>query len=165
MDPWHDPESAFPWTARMSLWCCFEISTCFRKPYGCYRCQRPFNSSAKGFFFPSKYSLVPKQKYSWNLHPQLCDAGNEEAITWMLHSTASQITSRGEALFIPAGSDPCQLSQDLHIHLDTRKLHWCFTHYLICNWKNPEPSRANHTGVLDCKMTCECWLKYCLKLA
>lgn len=110
----------------------------------------------KAFFFPSKYSLVPKQKYSWNLHPQLCDAGNEEAITWMLHSTASQITSRGEALFIPAGSDPCQLSQDLHIHLDTRKLHWCFTHYLICNWKNPEPSRANHTGVLDCKMTCEC---------
>lgn len=53
MDPWHDPESASAWTARMrlSLWYCFWISTCFHKPYGCYRCQRPFNSSAKGFFF------------------------------------------------------------------------------------------------------------------
>lgn len=107
MDSWHDPESAFPWIARMSLslWCCFEISTCFHKPYGCYRCQRPFNSSAKGLgFFPSKCSLVPKQKYSWNLNLHLCDAGNEEAITWMLHFTVSQITSSGEAQFIPAVS-------------------------------------------------------------
>lgn len=107
MDPWHDPESAFPSTARMSLslWCCFEISTCFHKPYACYRCQRPFNSSAKVFFFPpSKCSLVPQQKYSWSLNPHLPDAGNEKAFTWMLHFTVSQITSRGEAQFIPGCS-------------------------------------------------------------
>lgn len=68
----------------------------------------------KAFFFPSKCSLEPKQKYSWNLNPHLCDAGNEEALTWILHFTVSQIMSRGEALLVPAGSDPCQLSQDLH---------------------------------------------------
>lgn len=148
MDSWHDQESAFLWTARMSLslWCCFEISTCFHKPYGCYRCQRPLNSSAKGLgFFPSKCSLVPKQKYSWNFDLHLCDAGNEEAITRMLHFTVSQITSRGEAQFIPGCSQPCQLSQDLHVPLDTRKLHWCFTHCLIC--KSPGPIRANNTGI------------------
>lgn len=89
----------------LSLWCCFEISTCFHKPYGCYRCQRPLNSSAKGLgFFPSKCSLVPKQKYSWNfdLHP--CDAGNEEAITRMLHFTVSQITGERLSSFLDAVS-------------------------------------------------------------
>lgn len=73
-------------------------------------------------FFPSKCSLIPKQKYSWNLNPHLRDAGNKEAITWMLHFTVSQITSRGKAQFTPGCRHPCQLSQHLHIHLDTRKL-------------------------------------------
>lgn len=88
----------------------------------------------KVFFSPpSKCSLVPKQKYSWNLNPHLRDAGNERAFTWMLHFTISQITSREEAQFIPGCSLTYQLSLDLHIHFDARKLHWCFIHYLICN--------------------------------
>lgn len=85
MDHWFDPGSSFHWTARMrlSLWWCFEISSCFNKPCGCYRCQKPFNSYAKGFF-SSKHSPTSKQKYLWNLNLNLHDAEIQEDITWMV---------------------------------------------------------------------------------
>lgn len=63
MDHWLDPESSSPWTAsmRLNLQGCFEISSCFKKLYRCYRCQQPFNSSAKGFFL---VGTVPRQSRS-----------------------------------------------------------------------------------------------------
>lgn len=144
MDPWHDPESAFPWTARMSLslWLCFEISTCFHKPYGCYRCQRPLNSSATGFFFLASVAL--------------CQSRSTHG-TWIPFSVMKEIRKVSHGCYISlsvkpwAGERLCSFLQAVILASSLKTFTFTltqesFTHDLICNWKNPGPVRTNSTG-------------------
>lgn len=98
MDHWFDPGSSFHWTARMrlSLWWCFEISSCFNKPCGCYRCQKPFNSYAKGFFLASIALHQSRSTCGTWISISMMQKFRRISHGWLAF-TVSQITSRGEA--------------------------------------------------------------------